>query len=380
MFFARLIETFRQGTSRARRRSPLASGPRRNRRGLRVERLEDRSLLAAVADLVAYRPVNPYLNYALHPVAEAVETDPALGPGIRVNGDDDNGNRRADYQDKTTAAAGDNDLVRVDARGAGTTFTVSWTGPLAVWTSSKKSAPVGQGAAINPNQSLWVEYASQTHSIGTSATLTLAVDDLATTTTASDQVVFHSFQSEVIVIGGNTQDPRRVGDPNLGIFTIGATLYDRGYDVQLFAHNQISSTGRGAAYNEVVNAVLKRNVDNVAILGYSWGGGATYELAAGLKSNAALATAGYKLQYTAYVDGIRHNSIVAETRLPVGTKFHDNFYQRNDFWLKGNAVAGANNVNVTTTDWGKSLTHTTVDDNATLQSLLVNSLATRIVA
>ena len=66
------------------------------------------------------------------------------------------------------------------------------------------------------------------------------------------------------------------------------TLYDKGYDVHMFAHNQIQSTGRGAAYDEVVSAVLNRNVDNVAIFGYSWGGGATYELSQGLSTNTAL--------------------------------------------------------------------------------------------
>ncbi|HND55601.1 MAG TPA: hypothetical protein PLV92_24470, partial [Pirellulaceae bacterium] len=269
--------------------------------------------------------------------------------------------------------------VRVDARGTGSTFNVSWTGSLAVWTTRTKTKSVSNGATVAANQSLWVEYVSRTHTTGTAATMTLAVSEASSQTTASDQVVFHSFQSEVIVIGGNTQDPRRVGDPNLGVFTIGATLYDRGYDVQLFAHSQVSSTGRGAAYDEVVSAVLNRNVDNVAILGYSWGGGATYELAAGLKANTSLATAGYQLRYTAYIDAITHNSITAETRMPAGSKFHDNFYQRKDFWLKGNAVAGANNVNVTATTWGASLVHTTVDDSPTLQSLLVNSLVTRIV-
>ena len=66
--------------------------------------------------------------------------------------------------------------------------------------------------------------------------------------------------------------------------------------------------------------------------------------------------------------------------MPVGTAYHDNFYQRKDFLLKGNSIAGAHNTNVTQTSWGKSLVHTTIDDSATLQGLLVGDLMTRVIA
>ena len=115
------------------------------------------------------------------------------------------------------------------------------------------------------------------------------------------------------------------------------------------------------------------------IFGYSWGGGATYELSVGLKNNTAIAGQ-YQLQYTAYVDGIRHNLLSAERRLPVNTKYHDNFYQRKDWLLRGDSVTGANNVNVTNTTWGKNLVHTTIDDNLTLQNMLVTNLMTRVIA
>lgn len=352
-----------------------ADRARRSRR-LKVEQLEDRSLLAAMADLTAFRPGNIYFDASPHAVPEAVESDPKLGPGIRINGDDDNRNGQRDYLD-LTAAAGDNDLVRVNVATSGDSFQVAWSGELKVWTSAAKAALVSNPGFVRPNEPLWVEYTSQTHT--DNATLTLTVSDIASGTTASDTVVFHSFQSLVVAIGGNTQDPRNVGDPRLGIFTMATTLYDSGYDVALFAHSEVQSSGQGAAYNEVSSAVLDRNVDNVAILGYSWGAGATYELSKGLAANSAVAAAGYRLQYTASVDGIRHYSISAETRKPVATQFHDNYYQRKDWLLRGNSISGANNVNVTNTTWGKSLVHTTIDDNATLQSYLVNSLKTHVI-
>src|SRR5262245_48340726 len=88
-------------------------------RKLRVEQLENRSLLAAVANLVAFRPVTEYIDYSSHPVAEAVEADLARGPGIRANGDYDNKATQPDFNVKTATVSADNDLVRVDVTGAG---------------------------------------------------------------------------------------------------------------------------------------------------------------------------------------------------------------------------------------------------------------------
>jgi hypothetical protein len=50
--------------------------PSQKSRRLTVESLEDRSLLAAVANLVAYRPITDYINYTTHQVPEALEDNP----------------------------------------------------------------------------------------------------------------------------------------------------------------------------------------------------------------------------------------------------------------------------------------------------------------
>jgi len=342
---------------------------------LAPERLEDRSLMAAFADLIAYRPVTEYINYANYPVAAAVETDPKAGPGIRVNGDDDNANGVADFSDAAATAA-ENDLVRVDVNASGGDFTLSWPDELRLWTTSTKTQAVTEGALyLAGPRTWWVEYVGAAHS--SAATLSLIVG--AGADVAQDDVTFHSFQSDVIVIGGNSQNPANVGDPRLGVFTTGLTLYKQGYDVHLYSHDKVQSTGQGAAFNEVKSAVLKRNVDYVAILGYSWGGGATYELAAGLKADASLAGQ-FQLKYTASIDGIRHNTISAETRLPPSTLYHDNLFQRRDWLLRGNNVAGAVNLNVTSTAWGQSLVHTTIDDSAMVQSIIVSNLTTKVPA
>src|SRR5438045_1517086 len=83
------------------------------------------------------------------------------------------------------------------------------------------AAAINNGGLVAAGQSLWVEYTSPTHTVGSSSVLTLSVTDAsaAGTTTATDSVVFHSFQSVVIALGGNSQDPSKFGDPNLGTFT-----------------------------------------------------------------------------------------------------------------------------------------------------------------
>jgi hypothetical protein len=331
------------------------SAPSRSRTTLQLERLEDR-LVPASADLVAFRPVTDYINYASYPIADAQEESYTLGPGIRFNGDNNN-----------------NNLVRVDVAAAGTAA-LSFTANLKVWSSQTKQQSIASGSVLSPG-TVWVEYVSATHTTGsTSAVLTLSASDAAGS--ATDKVVFHDFQSVVIGIGGNGQDPTNLSSS--GIFTIGVNLYRQGYDVKLYSHDKVNSNGTGAAYNDVVTAVTKRNVDYLAIIGFSWGGGAEYQLAAGLKANTAL-QGQYTLSYTAYIDGITHYSISSERRLPPGTLYHDNIYQRKDWLLKGNSVTGANNLNVTLTTWGKNLVHTSMDDDPTVQGIIITNLTAKVI-
>lgn len=187
----------------------------------------------------------------------------------------------------------------------------------------------------------------------------------------------------MLAIGGRDQNPANFPDSRLGIFTVGATLYEQDYDVHLFAHDQIANNGTGQAFNEVVSAVLNRDVDNVAMMGYSWGGGSTCSLSSALNSHALVKSAGYKLVFTAYIDAFRRGSFLGlspETRKPIGSLYHVNYYQRKDWLLKGTSVAGAVNTNVTQTTWGKNLLHTTIDDSAVLQGLLTSALTARVTA
>ena len=88
----------------------------------------------------------------------------------------------------------------------------------------------------------------------------------------------------------------------------------------------------------------------------------------------------FTVPYTAYVDAIRNASdidIASETRRPPTSAYHVNYYERNDFFIKGNSVPGANvDVNVNSTPWGADLDHGGIDDHpnvrdGVLQPLLV---------
>jgi hypothetical protein len=149
----------------------------------------------------------------------------------------------------------------------------------------------------------------------------------------------------------------------------------------MYDEDVVNSSGAGAAYDEVVRAVQKRGIAVVAIYGYSHGGGSTHDLASRLDTNrGSIGT--FSIDYTAYVDGIRNSSdidISSETRLPPSTAYHVNYYQRNDLFLRGNSVAGANvDVNVSNTPWGSGLVHTSVDDHVNVRSGVLQPLLAHI--
>lgn len=338
----------------------------------RIEPLEDRAV-PATANLIAYRPLTEHINFARFRVAESQELDFGIGPGIRMNRDDDNRNDVADLLDAGAAAGDDNDLVRVDIAATGTAA-LAFNANLKVWTSRTKQQQIFSGAALTAT-TVWVEYAGPAHASATNpAGLKLTVTDAAGT--ASDKVMFHTFRSVVVAIGGRDQNPAHVGDPNLGIFTIATVLYQRGFDVHIYAQDQVAASGAGAPFDEVSSAVKRRNVRNVAIIGYSWGGGATFELARGIQGDATL-RGRFALRYTAYIDAVTHREISSERRLPPGTSYHDNIYESRDWLIRGDSVANASNVNVTNTSWGSGLGHTSIDDHPVVRSIVVSNLTAR---
>lgn len=340
----------------------------------------------SAADLIAYRPRHGagYAPFIRTPVADADEQSDTLGPGIRVNGPGD-----AD-------PAGEDDLIEVtvEISPADTDFALRRENEnLLVWTTPDKQSGTQLAFANNrtgalpfatgqTTLTLWVEW-------GTSAlgTADLQIERLSGGP-AKDTLRFHAFESIVIALGGEGQVPTDPADSNSGTFVVAVDLYNRGYDVHMYDEDVVSADGSGAAYDEVVTAVQSRLVDQVAIFGYSHGGGSTYDLAERLDNNRA--TIGmFEIQYTSYVDSVGNNSDIdlsQELRRPPATAFHENHYQHGtlaDFYLDGGPVPDSNppptGLDVETTSWGADATHFLVDDYSQVRDAISAELNAHLV-
>ncbi len=341
--------------------------------------------IGSAANLTAYRPQhgNGYAPFPRTAVPDNLETDPLLGPGIRINqpGDDD--------------PQGEDDLVEmvldVNPPGAALALHRS-SSALRVWTSRTKTPgseisfigdktaalPIGPG---DSNLTLWVEW---TAGFGT-ATLTV---EPPTTSIIKDEVLFHAFESIVVALGGENQPTSVPVDPNHGTFVVGIAMYNVGFDVHMFDEDVVGSDGSGEAYDTVVDAIVNREVDKVAIFGYSHGGGSTYDMADRLDINRA-GIGVFSILYTSYVDAVGNNSDIdtaMELRRPPSTAYHLNHYQHGsffeDFSLDGGPVPNSNppptGLDIETTPWGATSTHFEVDDFIEVRSLMESTIENNV--
>lgn len=135
--------------------------------------------------------------------------------------------------------------------------------------------------------------------------------------------------------------------------------------------DEVSRDGSGNVYDDIVNALQTRSVEELAIFGYSHGGGSTYDLCNRLDANrAAIGT--FSINFTSYVDGIENDSTIdtdMELRRPPTTNFHANHYQSgsfHDLFLDGGPVDDSEppprGLDVETVTWGRDATHSEIDD------------------
>jgi hypothetical protein len=336
-------------------------------------------------NLTAYRPQHgaAYFPFSRTAVAEADEESATLGPGIRINNPGD------------IDPAGEDDLieltVEISQAGAAVALKRS-TGDLRVWTTRTKSPgtellffsdktaglPFGPGAT---SLTVWVEWASAVQGIAT-----LHLEPLASSN-ARDIVRFHTFTGIIIALGGENQVPTVPVDANNGTFVVGNDLYMRGYDVHAYDEDNVTSNGSGIVYDEVVNAIQNRLVSQVAIFGYSHGGGSTHDLSNRLDVNRA-GIGIFEIQFTSYADGVRNSSdfdVNRELRRPPSTGYHANHYQHGtfaDFFLDGGPVPNSNPAptgqDVEAIFWGVGSTHFTVDDYVQVRDYIRDSLLANI--
>lgn len=338
-------------------------------------------------EITAYRPQSEYYGvpFQRRAVPQAENLDP--GVGIRVNGDDDNNNGMGDWNDDWVDDENDLIEVKLSVHPApappGYQYVLTRSNAnIRVWTMPFKSvAALGGNDEIGlvfsgPELTMWVESVG-----GGDAVLSLEARPIGDTAVANAQARFVPFTSVVIALGGENQSPSDPPNSNHGTFQIARDLYVMGYDVHMYDEDDVSSNGSGPVYNEVVSAVQGRGIGSVAIFGYSHGGGSTHDLSNRLNNNRG-SIGSFSIDYTGYVDAIRNSSdidINAETRLPPSTAYHVNYYQRNDFFLRGNAVPGADvNVNVNDTAWGAGLGHGSVDDHPNTRAGVMDPLVARI--
>ncbi|MBX3023435.1 hypothetical protein KF840_00855 [bacterium] len=336
----------------------------------------------------AYRPLSEGYGapFQRRPAPSQLNLTPGIG--VRINGDDDNGNGIADYSD--SPVANENDLVELTLQvsaapaPAGVEYALTRSdGGIRVWADPAKANPLLYAnddvvlAFGGATRTVWVERLTPGDTL-----LTLRARPIGGGPDFSAVPArLYAFSSVVIALGGENQvpsDPPASGD---GVFNIALTLYDMGYDVHMYDEDDVGSSGAGPVYDEVVRAVSQRGVGVVAIFGYSHGGGSTRDLANRLNANrAGIGT--FTLAYTAYIDGIRNSSdidITSETRLPPTTAYHVNYYQRNDLFLRGNSVPGADvDINAGAQPWGGGLVHTSVDDAPEVRGGVLDGLLAHV--
>ncbi len=338
--------------------------------------------IGSTADLMAYRPQHGagYAPFIRTTIADADEEDATVGPGIRINGQGD------------IDPSGEDDLIEItvtiDPPGAQLALRRS-AAALHAWTTRDKQA--GTEIAFTSDKTaalpfaptateltLWIEWTSPSPGVAE-----LDVEPV-TSDVAKDTLVFHTFQSIVMALGGEDQVPSDPADPNNGTFVVATAFYSLGLDVHMYDEDNVGADGSGAVYNEVADAIQHRGVGEVVIFGYSHGGGSTYDLADLLDINRA-GLGVFEITFTSYVDSVSNNSDVdvsQELRRPPSTDYHLNHYQHGSFFqdlgLDGGPVTDSNppptGLDVETTMWGANATHFIVDDYVQVRSLIESSL------
>jgi hypothetical protein len=303
-----------------------------------------------------------------------------------VNGDDDNANG---IPDNTEApVANEDDLIRIEVDGLPPVLPdgYEWVlrrsnSAIKLWMTPTKgfSELFGdEDVAVVEFRDWFIEWVDSTVNF---ATIELGVrrQNGGIIVAVVDQVLLYRFHSIIIALGGRTQVPTDPPDPNHGTFQLGLDLYKLGYDVHMYNENLVKTDGSGAVFDEVVFAVKNRGVYNIAIFGYSQGGGSTHNLAKRLIDNQGN-IGPFSIEFTAYIDAVTDGSWTEENRRPPGTQYLVNYYQTND-GLSGGPIdpPGAEfELDVTTTNWGASATHKTIDDLPQVLNGILNRLLPRV--
>jgi hypothetical protein len=345
------------------------------------------SVTAGQSALTAYRPqqfhdpenltLAPiYTPFAKLSVAEVDEESTTLGPGIRINYDDDNQNGLADVTDVGFPLQQENDLieVRVDRLpGQGDLALVVGFDLRLFYTYDKevriplvmvtRTEPL---EFVNDTVTVFVEWITEGH-----GTEPLQLVN-ATTLALLDTIRFHTFHSAVIALGGEFQTPTPELPPNNhGIFKAGIELYNQGYDVRIYDEDDVDADGSGVVFDEIRNSINNQFYTEVAMFGYSHGGGSVYDLSVKLmdESTPPFGTIiqPFTITMTSYIDAIETSVTLAENQRPELSEYHLNQFQQNT-GINGGFLNGTHTTDLQELDdevnyTGLELVHKTIDDD-----------------
>jgi hypothetical protein len=172
---------------------------------------------------------------------------------------------------------------------------------------------------------------------------------------SADTIRIFTFKSLIACIRGESfGSDNAILDNSQGVFCLSDSLYKLGYDARRYSDDDVDESGHGIAFIDIIDAIQYWNINEICIIGYSHGGGATYNLSKliddELRSKRQIEI---PLRLTAYIDAIEYEKIgpcdeltlktyagpnlncrdldwFCEKRRPVNTDFHINYYQTFD--------------------------------------------------
>ena len=370
---------------------------------------------SSAVDTVQFFPVtlNPYTpdTTYIDPMILPNSTWQEIGVGIRRNTDDVDANNNVIETDE-------NDLIRLDLGFDSNNFNYTYelvrsSSNLKLWQGDEEinayfNNDNETSVIISSPRSIWVEYDSAGD---TTETLTFRVKsgDLVL---YEEDIDFKPFNGITMAFVGELQQAGNVTrDPGINTWVIqelragyDVHVWDDGYDISILGSDNplwnesgvynnyvvdCNRVGNGRAFSELCSAINYRKQTKVSLVGYSHGGGSVYNIARRLNYDGAYdpetfitytkqLTNDYELVFSSYIDAVQNNTSLnplAETRLPPGTQFHVNQYQRSSFYNSfinetcfwGNSVAGSDD-NLDRTILG--VNHATIDEDLRILDLL----------
>ena len=148
---------------------------------------------------------------------------------------------------------------------------------------------------------------------------------------------------------------------------------NRGYDVHVYDEADWFAPAGAVPYQEIVSAVNDRDVTQVALVGYSHGGGSVYRISEYLSQSNEIQKP-YTIPLTGYIDAIAQPATLPLRSRPLGSLFHINQFQLNTRTLHG--VRGNGDDELDRTNLGVS--HGTIDDSEIVLDILEQRLQQRV--